>query len=54
MSVVLFLTFSLGPIAVDEPTDPMRSALGKGTYPWYDEKKDEARPLTPPSPPRLT
>lgn len=29
-------------------TDPVRSALGKGDYPWYDAPADTAKPIWPP------
>jgi hypothetical protein len=35
------------------PPAPVRDALGKGNYPWYDAKADAVKPLWPPREPDL-
>lgn len=34
-----------------DPNDPIRSALAKGGYPWYDAEADAVRPVWPPREP---
>ena len=35
-------------IKATNPPAPVRDALGKGSYPWYDAKTDAVKPLWPP------
>ena len=35
-------------IKATNPPAPVRDALGKGNYPWYDAKTDAVKPLWPP------
>ena len=35
-----------------EPSKAVSSALGKGSYPWYDSQKDAVKPMVLPPGPR--
>jgi hypothetical protein len=39
---------SVSPLPSAGPSAPVRSALEKGGYPWYDAKADAAKPIWPP------
>jgi hypothetical protein len=56
--VIAWLALALGtPAIADAPgadaNATVRSALGRGKYPWYDPANDDVRTIVPPSPPRL-
>ncbi len=47
MIVVGTLWLALGLVGDATPAEPVREAMGKGNYPWYDARSDSVRPLMP-------
>jgi hypothetical protein len=47
------LSFAMADPAETDPTKAIGSALSKGSFPWYDVSKDQAKPIAAPKPPEV-